>query len=196
MTLIHSLSPAAIRARELLEDPETTEVHFNGPAHWSVKTGGTLRVLDGHGFSDERELVAWCNRLLEESGCAERLDGMTPVVEFAFVGPEVSARVHIVTEPVAPHTVVTVAKQTTRRITMAELVANDTLSAEKAHHHGRARGERHAVGGDGRADPARGAGTAERRRLGRDGCGQDDVHAGDARALRPERAHRGDRGDP
>ena len=130
MTLIHSLSPAAIRARELLEDPETTEVHFNGAAHWSVKTGGTLRVLDGYGFSDERELVAWCNRLLEESGCAERLDGMTPVVEFAFVGPEVSARVHIVTEPVAPHTVVTVAKQTTRRITMAELVANDTLSAE------------------------------------------------------------------
>ena len=47
----------------------------------------------------------------------------------------------------------------------------------------RARGERHAVGGDGRADPACGVGTAERRRLGRDGRGQDDVHAGDARAL-------------
>ena len=47
----------------------------------------------------------------------------------------------------------------------------------------RARGERHAIGRDGRAGPARAAGTADRRRLGRDGRGQDDVLAGDARAL-------------
>lgn len=126
------LSPAAIKARELLEDPATTEVHFVGADRWSIRTGGTLRLLDYAFPGGENELVAWCNGLLIESGAAERLDGTTHVVEFSWRSPTVSARVHIVTQPVSPVTVVTIAKQAMRPISMSELVTSDMLSAEMA----------------------------------------------------------------
>jgi pilus assembly protein CpaF len=125
------ISQAAVKARELLDDPSTTELHFIGKDQWFVKQGGRL-ALQEQAFSSEEELVSWVNALLEQCGSPERIDGYTWRIEASYLSETVRARVHVICPPVAERVTVTIAKQQTESITIADMVAAETLSEEMA----------------------------------------------------------------
>ena len=121
-----------IRLMQILEAPEVNELHFEGPERCSVRTGGTLRVVEDCRFASDEELAAWCNHLLESCGSPQRIDGSNYVIEASYESPAVIARVHIVAPPVAAHVIVTIAKRSRQVMPLSMLVENGTVDNDVA----------------------------------------------------------------
>lgn len=121
-----------LEARELLDDPSSSELLMLGPDEWFTTTGGKKRFHEGKHFADDEEMRAWLNTILEECGSAERVDGSSFKIEAAYASGDVTARVHIMCPPVTDRYEVTIAKQGVVRMDMGDLVENETLSEEMA----------------------------------------------------------------
>jgi pilus assembly protein CpaF len=126
------LSPAAVRAQDLLDDPLTTELQMVGPDRWFTRHGGKLVMHPDCRFADEDDMVRWLNALLEACQSAERVDGSTWRIEAAYVSNTVHARVHVICPPVSETYQVTIAKQTTSRLSLMDMVHSETIGEEMA----------------------------------------------------------------
>ncbi len=130
MDIPQHLSPVWVRLTQLMEAPEVNEIHFEGPTRCSIRTGGSLRIVDDCQFSSDEELTIWCNHLLESCGSSQRIDGSTYILEASYDSPSVIARVHIITPPVAANIIVTIAKRSRYVMPLEMLVANGTIDSD------------------------------------------------------------------
>lgn len=124
------LSPTWVRLTQLLESAEVNELHFEGPNRCSIRTGGTLRIVDDCTFPSEEGLIDWCNHLLSSCGTSQRIDGSTHIIETSYDSPSVIARVHIITPPIAASIVVTIAKRSRHVIPLEMLTENGTIDRD------------------------------------------------------------------
>lgn len=129
MAKIPTASETWVAAVQLLEDPRVTELQFIGPDCWTAKTGGSLHPLQRR-FDGEKDLIRWCNYLLEQCNSADRIDGTTWKIEAAYQSAQTVARVHIVVPPVAPQITVTIAKRGRYVAPLEHLTENGTINRE------------------------------------------------------------------
>lgn len=132
MGTLQAASQAAVYAQTLLDDPRSSELLMMGHNTWFTRTGGKLTYHNQLGFASEDQLVGWLNSVLESCETTQRIDGSTWKIETSYYSPTVQARLHIVCPPVSEVYQVTVAKQTTTRITLEDMLETNTLSEDMA----------------------------------------------------------------
>ncbi|MBQ8596624.1 MAG: CpaF family protein [Lachnospiraceae bacterium] len=111
--------------QELIEDPGITEIMVNGTRGIFIEKDGKLKKLDLHFDSPEKlkaviwQITAGCNRVVNEA---------SPIVDARL--PD-GARVNVVLDPVAVNgPILTIRRFPKEPITMQQLIAMGTLSAE------------------------------------------------------------------
>lgn len=129
--MINSLSKPILKAMETISDPKNTELLIIG-THWWKRVGGVRYEITDTSFENEEQLRDWLNMLFEQSGSAERLDGLTWHARCGFESEATRARVHVVLPPVAKDITVTIAIQGKEPLSLNYLVDNQMLSGELA----------------------------------------------------------------
>jgi pilus assembly protein CpaF len=113
--------------QSLLDDPAVTEIMVNGPEAIYVERDGLVEATPLR-FRDEEHLRAVVERLLAFSG--RRVDEASPVVDARL--PD-GSRLNAVVPPIAVRGItVTIRKFRATVLTLADMVANGTLSAAMA----------------------------------------------------------------
>ncbi len=124
------MSEAWAQVMRLVDAPNVTEIHFEGPYDCSVRTSGTLRSVDDCKFRDEDDLVAWCNNMLDLCGTSQRIGEGTYVAEASYSSPNTIGRLHIVAPPLSPVVVVTFAKRPRATYSLEQLVDSGMMSPD------------------------------------------------------------------
>ncbi len=111
--------------QDLLDDPSVSEVMVNGAANVFVESGGRL-VRWPRVFESDEELLGVIGRMVRSTG--RRVDQSSPMVDGRL--PD-GSRLNVVLPPLAVDgPAVTIRKFTSNSLTVADLVANGSLSAE------------------------------------------------------------------
>jgi len=120
--------PAIAPIRDLLADPEVTEIMINGPGQVFVERGG---VMQPHAlrFTDVRQLDLLIAALLQSSG--RSVSSSDPYVDFRL--PD-GSRGNVIIPPLALNGPVLTIRKFTRSLTnVADLIQAGTLSQRMAH---------------------------------------------------------------
>lgn len=136
------LSPAVAHAAQALldciGDDESSEVLMNGPNEISRKVRGARYHVPEIAFGNTETYHQVINEVvLPYTDTADRIDGKTVVIEGQLElktdgRPPMLARVHIIAPPGVHHAKVTIAKKPRFDLTLDDLSANGTLSADEA----------------------------------------------------------------
>ncbi|MCM1325793.1 MAG: CpaF family protein [Bacteroidales bacterium] len=113
--------------QKFVDDSSVTEIMINGPQHIFIEQKGQLKKLDVGFDSMEKlqnviqQIVAGCNRVVNEA---------SPIVDARLQN---GARVNIVMNPIALNgPIITIRRFPDKPITMEQLIAGKSLSAEAA----------------------------------------------------------------
>ncbi len=113
--------------QDLLNDPNITEIMVNGPSSVFVETGGVIKRTS-RTFESEEQLLRVIDRMVRSSG--RRVDQSSPMVDARL--PD-GSRLNVILPPLAVDgPSVTVRKFTSSGLTTADLVAQNSLSADAA----------------------------------------------------------------
>ena len=119
--------PAVKPIRDLLLDPEITEIMINGPERVFVERGGRM-VLAPQRFANEQQVQFLVARLLEPTG--RSVSSASPYVDFRL--PD-GSRVNVIIPPIAlDGTMVTIRKFTKHLTKPEDLIRLGTLSERMA----------------------------------------------------------------
>ena len=116
------------RLEPLMRDPGVQEIMINGPSRVLVRRDGRSELVGDIWFDDEEEILALVRRVA--GGAGRRLDESSPKVDVRL--PD-GSRLNAIIPPVSLiGPVVTIRRFTHRGATLADLVANGTLTPSAA----------------------------------------------------------------
>lgn len=112
--------------REILQDPQVTEIMINGPDEIYVERAGKMRKMSHIHFRDDQHLIAIINAIVAPLG--RRVNERTPLVDARL--PD-GSRVNAVIPPVAVHgPTLTIRRFPEEPLTIDDLIRNGALTFE------------------------------------------------------------------